>query len=185
MHQIVAWVVAAVVGWLGPACPREVVERGVGEIVELAYDAGERPLFAGPAGRARTALLVAAVAALESGFREDVQAGRCRPWECDHGKAACWMQVHVGRGVVLDDWGWRFAQAGDAGEVLRAADMVDERACLRVGLHMLGASILHTGTLREYTGERGQLAPKAAMRMRAAADYAHANPPPLVDDDVD
>lgn len=41
------------------------------------------------------ALLILAVAEHESGFALDVDRGPCRPGTCDHGHAACMMQIHA------------------------------------------------------------------------------------------
>ena len=74
--QIINWLVAAMFAWT----PAHEVDRArfteiASDIAAVVYDPEEEPLFSGEDGRAKTALLLASIAAHESTFREDVENG--------------------------------------------------------------------------------------------------------------
>lgn len=177
------WLVAAMMAWTTGRSPaREPYVRTVADaVLDVALDPAEPPLFSGPQGRARTALLLAAVAAKESGLDPRIQAGRCAPGECDGGAAHCLMQIHPGAGIVLVGDGWGYARAGTPREeVYRGRDLTaDLGACFRVGTHMLRTALRRSGgaTIAAYTGELGP-APKAAERLRLAETRVAMFPPP-------
>lgn len=181
LAQVTAWLMGAIMTW-APGVGEEVSGRAAWEIVDVAYDGAEPPLYRGEMARARSALTVAITAADESGFREDVQAGHCKPWECDHGDALCWMQVHARPGIVFVGDEWRYARKNDVG-VLLPASLLDEETCFRVGMRMLRSSLLHTGSLRGYTGERGK-APIARAREQRVLKYLRDFPPPVEDSEA-
>lgn len=182
--KLAAWLASAMLAWTSNDHRpehRETVERAAVEIARVV--ASEPPVFAGRDGAARTALLLASIGSLESGWREDVQAGKCRPGECDHGLAKCWMQVHPDAGLVLlRDGGYdylaRRTKFVDGDRVVRAEDLLDEETCLRAALHMARASIQRTGGLREYTGEKIGADAKARTRLERARAWLRAHPPP-------
>jgi hypothetical protein len=185
--QVVAWLSVAIATWV-PNLDVSVRGRAAAEVVSVAYDPSEPPVFAGAQGRAKTAILIAVVASEESGFRTDVQAGHCRPGECDHGRASCWMQLHAGSGIVLVGETWRMAARAERGvNVFKRADLVGEEnevSCLRVGVHMIRSSLAAYGSLRGYTGERGRKAPVAEARMRAVRRFVDSNPAPWDDYEI-
>lgn len=187
MHNaILSWLVSAMLAWTSTDHRpehRATVERAAREIVDIAYSPSEPPIFAGESGRAKTALLLAAIGTLESGWREDVQAGRCRANECDHGLAKCWMQVHPDDGLVLlksggYDYLAKRSRFVDGDRVVRAEDLLDEHTCLVTALHMARDSFARTGGLREYTGEVVGADTKARRRVHITLDWAERHPVP-------
>lgn len=195
--KLLAWLVA----FMAHATPQpqtperaEYLRGAAGVFVDVAYDPDEAPLptFAGPSARAASALQLAAIGAMESQLRADVQEGHCRPNECDHGRAKCWMQVQPGTGLVLlasggYDYLWRRETFPEGtGDVIVEPDaLLDERTCVLAGLHLARASYRDTGSLREYTGERTGLAPLAKNRAEAARRWLREHPPPATDAEVD
>jgi hypothetical protein len=119
--QIITWLVAAMFAWT----PAKEVDRAryteiANDIASVAYDPAEAPLFSGDDGRARTALLLASIAAHESTFRVDVDEGRARG---DGGTSWCFMQLHIGVGKTVEGW---------SGDDVTA----DRKLCFRAGLHI-------------------------------------------------
>lgn len=119
--QIITWLVAAMFAWT----PAKEVDRAryteiASDIVSVVYDPEEQPLFSGADGRARTALLLASIAAHESTFRLDVEDGRARG---DGGTSWCFMQLHIGSGKTVEGW---------TGPEVTA----DRKLCFRAGLHI-------------------------------------------------
>jgi hypothetical protein len=133
MDSLVAYLVAAMIGWvpLHVHAPLESVDDARGryesiarDVVSVAFDEAESPLFSGPEGRTQTALLMLSVASYESGYRIKVDDGRGLG---DHGHSYCLMQVKVGRGVTREGWS--------------GTDLVtDRKLCFRAALHILRSS---------------------------------------------
>lgn len=178
LAQVVAWLMGALYTW-APNAQDDTRARAAEEIVDVAYDESEPPLFDGDYARARTALLIGITASQESGLRDDVQAGHCRPRECDHGNSFCWMQVRARPAILLDGIYWRYVSTRFDGAIL-PSDLTDESTCLRVGLHMMRYSLHVVHSLKGYTGERGT-APRAKYRIQAVEQYTKRFPPPLED----
>lgn len=92
----------------------------------VAYDPAEKPLAAGPRGRAFTLSVLAATALHESGFRRDVDLGegsRAR----GSGVDSCLLQIRVGRGRTAEGW--------------THEDLVGDREkCARAALHLMQRS---------------------------------------------
>jgi hypothetical protein len=119
--QIITWLVAAMFAWT----PAKEIDRAryteiASDIASVAYDPAEPPLFSGADGRAKTALLLASIAAHESTFRVDVEDGRARG---DGGTSWCFMQLHIGSGKTVE--GWTGAEV-----------TADRTLCFRAGLHI-------------------------------------------------
>ena len=104
-------------------------------VARVALDPSEPPMYRDAdekVARARTALLILDLAFQESGFREDVDNGTCKPPECDDGFAWTLWQLHPGRGLALDGTGWKYSLDGH-----RSAALVKDRALtVRIVLHM-------------------------------------------------
>jgi hypothetical protein len=119
--QIITWLVAAMFAW----APARESERAryteiASDLAAVVYDPAEQPLFYGDDGRAKTALVLASIAAHESTFRPDVDDGRKRG---DSGNSWCLMQMHIGAGRTIEGW--------------NGHDLVsDRRNCFRAGLHI-------------------------------------------------
>src|SRR5262249_8892401 len=103
------------------------------DILTVALDPDEAPIFDEADGRARTALVLASFAAAESGgFHIDVDTGKRR----GANGAVCIMQVKVGAHGTSDGWS--------------AKDLIESRTrCVRAGLHMMRES---TQTCRAMKG---------------------------------
>lgn len=188
MHLTIltAWLLAAMNTWAPYRAEASAPfrESVAGDVAAVAYDPEEAPLFAGPDGRARTALLLTSVAFHESTFREDIADGHCRPTECDHGRAFGLMQIQPGTGLVLVGDEWDYAARREGATPIRGADLVaDRQLTFRMALHMMRASFRHVHSLGEYTGE-GSDGPQARWRLERAKRWAKTHPVPLADAEV-
>ncbi|MDP9036473.1 MAG: hypothetical protein M3O50_16855 [Myxococcota bacterium] len=133
MHSLVKYLVAAMLAWV-PArvhAPREPIDEVLtryesiaADVASVALDEKEAPLFAGPAGRSETALLMLSIASYESTFQRVVDDGTRLG---DNGHSYCLMQIRVGGGETREGW--------------TGKQLVDDRTlCFRAGLHILHAS---------------------------------------------
>jgi hypothetical protein len=153
------------------------------DIATIALDPDEAPLFQGEDGRVKTALLLLSVALHESAFRGDVDAGKCKPYECDHGKAFSMWQLHPEDGLVFDSDLFTFARnrptswrEEHASEIFDGPALVrDRKLAARMALHMLRYSMKNAHSLAIYTGE-GHNGPKAKLRMETALSYVRQHP---------
>lgn len=171
---LLAWLLAAMMSWAPPM--RSGDESRYQEIArdaaEVAFDPEEEPLYPGPEGRAHTALLLLAIASLESRYELEVDDGRRRG---DGGRAWCLMQVQPGQGIELTDWTYRYARGGWIGP-----DLVEDRKkCFRVGLHVARDSFraCRREKLSVYTSGRcieGQR--HARHRLLRASSWMRAHP---------
>jgi len=192
MQALVSWLVAAMLSWTpvqGDSPERlEQLDGVAKDIISVVYVDAERPLSKGPYARARTALLVASVASLESRFLPRIQRGECRKGECDDGHAVCFMQIHIGRGLeLLENDARELSPALPDREVVTARDILaSQRACFHVGLHMLRRALRFSGgsNIRAYTGEVGEQAPKSEERIDQARGYYSKHPAPVADADA-
>src|ERR1700722_15641150 len=119
--QIITWLVAAMFAWTPAREPDRARYTEIArDLAAVVYDPAEAPLYDGSDGRAKTALLLASIAAHESTFRKDVEDGRARG---DGGTSWCFMQLHIGSGKTLE---------GGGGEDVTS----DRQRCFRAGLHI-------------------------------------------------
>jgi len=149
MKQIIPWLVAASLTWFavpsatqpGPfgglalngetpaayLARREAIAR---DIVAVAFDPSEAPVFDGANARADTALLMMSIAYFESGYDLGVDTGKIRGPQGE----VCTMQVMIdgayrpGVGMVTRE-GWTAAEL-----------IADRQKCDRAALHKLQAS---------------------------------------------
>jgi hypothetical protein len=147
--KIVAWILLAVNAWGSspvPAADRQRTGELRGNIAEdmvaVAFDEREPPLYKGPLARALTALTLTSIASLETRFDERVIRGDCKPWQCDHSggvfHAVGLMQVHPGpHGLRLI--GTKAEQCrSDSDDCRTFEDLAqDEIGQIRSGLHIL------------------------------------------------
>ena len=127
LELVATWLVSAMVAWvpLQRDADRARYDSMAKDIVAVAFDETEEPVFAGDLGRAKTALLTASIASFESGYRADVDDGRITG---DHGSSFCIMQVRV-------------VGASKTGEGWTGADLIkDRQKCLRAALHRIRIS---------------------------------------------
>ncbi len=156
------------------------------DVAQVALDPDEQPLFEGEDGRVKTALLLLAVAYHESGFRGSIDAGLCKPYECDHGRAFSMWQLHPEDGLIFDGDVFTFARNRSASWRLEHASEIvdgpalvhDRKLAARAALHMLRYSMKHAHSLAIYTGEGGN-GPKAKLRMETALSFIRQNPFPI------
>src|SRR5258708_1970304 len=84
MESLVTYLIAAMVAW-GPLRAQTPIESSAAalaryagiarDVAQVVVDEEETPLFPGPDGRARTALLMLSVASFESSYRTTVDDG--------------------------------------------------------------------------------------------------------------
>jgi hypothetical protein len=152
---VAAWIFALLVAVSPPGRvpARETLEAGEERYRAIAADvadvvASAPPIFAGPDGRARTAALLVAVAALESGLRLDVDSGtrrggggECGLWQTMPVAGRCPETRRAGAALALERMRRSFAacHAAPVAERLAAyasghcsAGLAESRA--RVGL---------------------------------------------------
>ena len=93
MSSLAAYLLAAMAAWSPLALHHYAESESATEaryqaiaqaIADVALDPSEAPLFAGADGRVRTAVLLASIASLESGFRADIATCHTNG---DHGRA--------------------------------------------------------------------------------------------------
>jgi hypothetical protein len=110
-EHLVSYLVAAMIAWCPPSVHRHTgdtdgqteqrYEAIATNFAWQALDRNEQPLFSDEhGGRARTALLIAAIASYESGqFRKDLDNDRGTG---DNGLAHCLLQIHMQTNGSLD-----------------------------------------------------------------------------------
>jgi hypothetical protein len=194
LKALTSYLLAAMTAWMplknhARSETPEVTEARYQQIAEdvalIALDPDEAPLFQGEDGRVKTALLLLSVALHESGFRGDVDAGRCKPYECDHGKAFSMWQLHPEDGLIFDGDVFTFARNRPASwreehrsEIFDGPALVrDRKLAARMALHMLRYSMKNAHSLAIYTGEGGN-GPKAKLRLETALSYLRQHPFP-------
>jgi hypothetical protein len=135
------------------------------DLAAVVLDEHEAPLFEGATGRAQTALLLAAVASMESDFRKEVDTGKLRG---DNGRSWCILQVQV-YGKTPEQW--------------TGQDLVDDRKrCLRSGLRVMRESFRMCKALpleyrlSGYTSGSCWEEPLAKVRSRRAFSYWKKKP---------
>lgn len=173
IEAMATWLLGAMIAWSPPeAHIKEGKEAALArydtiahDLAAVALDPSEKPLFDGPTGRAQTALLLAAVASMESDFRKEVDTGKLRG---DSGRSWCILQVQV----------W-----GKTPEQWTGQELVDDRKrCLRAGLHVMRESfrMCHALPLEYrlsgYTSGSCWEEPLAKVRTRRAFAYWKKKP---------
>jgi len=110
-----------------PVEKKERLESIAHDIVDVTFDENEKPLFQGPNGRYKSAVLMATWASHESGaYRKSVDTGSNRG---DRGGSWCIMQLHIGeKGKTTEGW--------------TGKDLVtDRKKCILAGYHVMRSSI--------------------------------------------
>lgn len=175
LELVSAWLLSAALAWapVVPGAPAKLREDIARDVARVAYDPSERPLYAGEHGRAKSALLVLAIASLESGgFRSDVDAGDKRGSRGE----VCIMQL------LLKGPGWRISLDSDTYSYSTTDgwsydDLARDRGkCLRAGYHKVRESLRACRDLSLYTGGKCDAnEPKAKHRSgRAEGWWRHA-----------
>ncbi|MEO8876305.1 MAG: hypothetical protein ABI461_12020 [Polyangiaceae bacterium] len=172
VETLSAWLLTAMVAFSPPQAQREgeaaaLVRYGdmAQDFARIALDEAEAPLFEGDSGRPQTALLMAAVASYESGYRSDVDVGTVKG---DHGKALCIMQVQV-YGKTAENY-------------TRDEVMNDRQKCLKVALHRMRQSFTMCHSLKlvnrlaGYTVGSCKEEEKSEWRVLRALNFWKAHP---------
>jgi hypothetical protein len=186
-------------------------ERIASEIVSVAFDEANSPLFKGDDGRLKTALALASIASFEGGYHRWVENGDCNSKEfqarqkeehraeCDGGAAWSIFQLHMYRYVIRDgemtqaqylenslvpgdrDW---IRQHQD--EIIHGVDVVkDTRLAVLVAYYLVRYSTKNFKSLCAYSGEDcAGTHPKATARLQRAAEYLRAHPFKAVDEEA-
>jgi hypothetical protein len=176
-ETLAAWLLTAMITWNPPAQHREgekaATERYTSmanDIAVVVLDNDESPLFEGPQGRPQTALLIAATASFESGYRKDVDTGKTKG---DSGRSWCILQIQI-FGKTAENW------TGD--ELIQ-----DRTKCLRAGLHKMKESFTACKALplidrlSGYTSGSCKAEPRAEWRMKRALGWFKGHPLGLTD----
>lgn len=152
------WIVKKISSWSPPGktfypeaaeTEKEALDRYesiASDVLDVAFDPTETPIFNGPSGRIRTAALILAVARAESGFRKDVDFGIGPQSKGDGGRSWCLMQIMMGHGIngktktriSLNDDEVKYTSDPDD---LGGEDLIsDRKQCFRVGMRLMRKS---------------------------------------------
>ena len=184
---IVSWLLTALLSWTpveGKSDERVSKLTSIAEdIVDVVYH--EPVTFKGAYAHAHMALLVGAVGARESRFRDRIQAGDCKRGECDSGRAFCYMQIHTNSGLAILEDDREVVPSKDG---LTGADLLaDEKVCIHLGVHLIRRALRFSGNrdLRAYIGETGETTPESDARFKLVREYLAKSPPPVKDADFE
>jgi hypothetical protein len=167
------------------------------DVVAVAADPSEKTLYDDDADRAKSALQLAGVAALESNYWRVVDNGTCNGlhpednfgldllkkagMDCDSHAAWSIWQIHLGKGLWL--MGETFTSMGGVGDPITGPRLIaDRRLAARLALHIMRASLRAKIGLCGYSGEKyseeapDHGCPLAAKRQAIARDYFKAHP---------
>jgi hypothetical protein len=144
LNSIVALMVSLMVSMgvqLAPGETKQLQEdrynRIAQDVVSVVYDPQVAPLYSGPYGRIKTALLVIAIMNYESDYRQEVDDGTVRG---DNGKSWCLGQVKLGKPhkdntklhAYVDSKGY-FGLTDNPRIGWRGQDLVQDRTkCIRI-----------------------------------------------------
>jgi hypothetical protein len=173
------------------------------DILSVAYDPTEKPIFGGQYGRAMTAALIAALAMHESYFRKDVDEGIGPAARGDSGESWCIAQIRMGkpeadgkttRRIIVTGDSLKFVNdksktVGWGGEDL----MADRNNCIRAAIRIARMSFYTCSKLPveerlalyasgDGSCTKGRDASKA--RVSSAQQWLERRRPPLKDKEV-
>ncbi|HEY8094508.1 MAG TPA: hypothetical protein VIE65_00245 [Methylobacter sp.] len=209
MHQ---WVVERMIAWMPPgksmiADAKETPEEGkaryesiADDLISVAFDPQEKPVFTGSYGRTKTLAVLLSLAFFESGFRKDVDTGTGPLSKGDSGQSWCLMQVMLGKPerssgntkthIVIDNPHFRFVDSKNEG--FGGLDLIRNRkACFRVGLHLVRNSFDNSASFPLYdrlsiyaSGKLLRNLSVSKHRIQKAQTWLSQEAPPLKDDEV-
>lgn len=213
LHQ---WLLDRMMSWMPPGRSfikeaKETKQEGTvryadiaDDMISVAYDPSEKPLFAGKYGRAMTLALVASLSWFESGYRKDVDFGLGKLGRGDSGRSWCLMQIMLGRPdpatgetkkrVLLTASSFSLVSPGEAGwdQAYGGEHLVQDRQrCLRTGLHMARRSFNACRSLPVEdrlsvyaSGDCRRGRKKSRQRVKKAQRWLASSRPPLTDAEV-
>lgn len=108
-------------------------------IIDVAFDKNQKPLFDGDNARIKTAAVMVAIDYFESKFRKDVDTGLLRG---DHGNSWCLAQINLGGGKIkINENGSFNYLSWDSKEGWSGEDLINDRKkCFKVQLSILRTS---------------------------------------------
>lgn len=174
------------------------------DIVSIALNSDNKPMFTGDSGRVKTALQLASIGSFEGGFHKWVENGWCNTpiWqefdhknkmvECDGGAAWSNWQIHMYHFLIrgpemvqlqylknsLKPEDREYAKV-HADEVIKGEQLVsDHKFAAQVAYYLAYSSIHKNHSLCEYSGEPcdGDHHPLAQLRQDRAVDYFKKHP---------
>lgn len=171
-------------------------------IVTSSFREDVKPLFGGPHGRAKTAMLVTAVFFTESGFRRDVDLGIGREVSMkkglnDFGRSWCMGQVHLGykkERNPYDDTQWVSDSVRTTREGWTGRELLEDREkCAIATINILRSSLSMCRNLplqerlAQYAAgrcesSRGKYA--SLQKMRVFQTWVNRNRPAIADADA-
>lgn len=171
---LLEWLLAAQFFWNpAPTVDHSRYESIAKDIVSVVYDNEEKALFKGEYGKAKTALLIDAIASLESFYREDVDNGTKRGGLGE----VCIMQIllpYPSARIVLNEDTYTYSD----NEGWSYSDLIaDRKKCIRAGLHKVRESFRACHNLSLYTsGTCLENEPKAKFRQWRAENWFNKHP---------
>lgn len=209
MEQLIAWILSFMVTVAPPGRNTYIPEANetrddaqaryeaiARDVAEVVWDSGERPLFQGPNGRARTTALILSVMLHESAFRKDVDTGVGKLARGDGGRSWCLMQLNVGAGrtIAWNKSRYRYARPGDpADEVVDGFSgpmlVQDRRNCIRAGLRGIHGVRCGGLPVREWlrayaSGSCEKGSTESRRRMDVAISWYNNHKPAFTDADI-
>jgi len=117
-------------------------------IVDASYEEGVKPIFGGERGRATTAMMVATMFYMESGFRRDVDLGTSRVRMRrvglnDFGRSWCMGQINLGVRKAKNEEKDKFGETSvnTTAEGWTGPELLnDRRKCVKATINLLRAS---------------------------------------------
>jgi hypothetical protein len=109
------------------------------DVIDVAFDENEKPLFEGDNGRVKTAALMLGIDYFESNYRKDVDVGSLRG---DNEGSWCLAQINLNGGKIRinDDGSFNYL-SGNSFEGYSGKDLVhDRKKCFKVQIAILRAS---------------------------------------------
>lgn len=183
--KLIAWLSVAMHAWVPTTTERQshFYDEIAYSAAEVAYDPEEPPLYKGSHAKAKTALLLLAIASYESTYVEEVQKGKIMSAS---GKAWCLMQIWIPRGyniLLLPGSYFSYVKGGIA--IGREELTQDIGVCLKTGLHFARLSFDRCHNLTSYTTGRCMKSEAMAYyRQRRAEDWFDKHPFQIDDDEV-
>ena len=203
MQSLIQYIFAAMIAWTplqSLTSYGETVDQVRARYLAIASDIAtgamspdEPPLFSGPSGRARTALLLASIGSFEGGWQRFVEEGDCnkdgfhadRRGNCDGGHAFTSWQIHVPHGGFLfvngrlsnTIYASAYSKEHPDDVITGQKLLADRKLAIRVAEQLIRETSSRDCLLCGYSGESSHGAhPKADARLNRAKAYWASHP---------